>query len=178
MLSSGSSAFGNTGDEAEEVYLNLMPMIDILTCLLFFLLISFGAVLIALINASTPVLSEADSEANYSKTRVTMGVHITEKGFLATGSHDAMTEEELKVLKRVFPKKDGAFDYEGLHEYLWGIKKQYPDSSTIILTPEAEVPYEVLVGVMDASRDRAGGTKRRPILVPMFPEAVVSTIVQ
>jgi biopolymer transport protein ExbD len=180
MFGGEKSAFSGAGQEDEEIFLNLTPMIDILTCLLFFLLLSFGAVIIALISASVPVISEGDPDPNYAKAKVTMGLQITESGFIVTASHDTMPEAELAKLKKLFPRggKEKAYDYKGLHEHLWWVKKRFPNSTSIIITPAAKVTYDVLVQAMDASRDRPGGTKKRPIRVPIFPDAVVSTIVE
>ncbi len=177
----GGHGFGGGGghqDEAEEVFLNLTPMIDILTCLLFFLLLSFGAVIIALVNASVPVIADGDPNPTVSKMKVTMGLQINDKGMLVTASHDQMSEEELGRLKKFFPKKGKEQDVAGLHEYLWKIKNKFPNSTSIIITPSPGILYEVIVAAMDASRERAGGTAKRPIKIPMFPEPVISTIVE
>jgi hypothetical protein len=107
-----------------------------------------------------------------------MGVHIEEKGLLVTASHDELPESEMNQLKRSFGKVKGDFDYVGLHEHLWNVKRKYPRSTSIIITPVNAIPYEAVVKVMDASRDRPGGTPRRPVKIPMFPEAVISTIVE
>lgn len=179
MLGGGhGSAFGGGEAEAEEVYLNLTPMIDILTCLLFFLLISFGAVIIALISASVPVLSDGDADPNASQAKVTMGLQITDKALLVSATHDTMSEAELAGLRKTLPKRGEDYDFDGLHQHLLSVKKKYPNSTTIVITPAAAVAYEAVVKAMDASRDRPGGTKRRPLRVPVFPEAVVSTLVE
>jgi biopolymer transport protein ExbD len=180
MFGGEKNAFAGSGSEDDEIFLNLTPMIDILTCLLFFLLLSFGAVIIALISASVPVISEGDPDPNYAKAKVTMGLQITENGFVVTASHDTMPEAELAKLKKLLPRigKEKTYDYKALHEHLWWVKKRFPNSTAIIITPAAKVPYAVLVESMDAARDRAGGTAKRPIRVPIFPDAVVSTIVE
>ena len=177
----GGKAFGGGGteDEAEEVFLNLTPMIDILTCLLFFLLLSFGAVLIALVNASVPVIADGDPNPTVSKMKITMGLQISDKGMLATASHDQMPEEELAKLKRFFPKKKNEHDFKGLHEYLWKIKKQV---SQLELDHHHARARHHLRG-----HHRGHGRLARPAgrhlaasrsSVPMFPEAVISTIVE
>jgi biopolymer transport protein ExbD len=178
MSLTGTSKSMYEQDEGEEVFLNLTPMIDILTCLLFFLLLSFGAVLIALINASVPVIADGDPNPTVSKMKVTMGLSIDDKGMLVTASHDQMSEEELGRLKKFLPKKKDGHDFKELHEYLWKVKNKFPNSTSIIITPKPGILYEVIVGAMDASRERAGGTPKKPIKVPMFPEAVISTIVE
>lgn len=176
--SGGNGGLVDVGDEPEEIFLNITPMINVLVCLLFFLLASFGAVIIALINASVPVISDTPADPNASQAKLTMGVNIDEKGFLVTASHDKLSESELNRLKRTFGKVKGDYDYGGMHEHLWTVKRKYPRSASIIITPAPQIPYDVVIKVMDASRFRPGGTARRPVRIPMFPEAVISTIVE
>jgi biopolymer transport protein ExbD len=166
----GGKGFGGTDEEAEEVFLNLTPMIDILTCLLFFLLLSFGA--------SVPVIADGPTNPTVSKLKITVGLQISDKGMLVTASHDLMSEQELAKLKRFFPKKKNEQDVKGLHEYLWKLKNNFPNSTSIIITPSPGTRYDVIVSAMDASREHPAGTPRKPIKIPMFPEAVISTIVE
>ena len=175
----GGKAFGSSQDEAEEVFLNLTPMIDILTCLLFFLLLSFGAVIIALVNASVPVISDSDTgDPNVSQDKLTMGLAITDKGMLLTASHDKLSEATLAGLKKFFQKKGKEQDFTGLHEYLWDIKRRYPRSTSIVITPIPSIMYSDLVSAMDASRERPIVKDKKPYRIPMFPEAVISTLVE
>ncbi len=178
LLNSGKSSFSANDQEEDEIFLNLMPMIDIMTCLLFFLLLSFGAVIIALINASVPVISDGNPDPTVSQLKVTMGLTITDKGMVATASHDKLSEEELAKMKRTFYKKGDKYDIKGLADYLYRIKKKYPKSSSIVITPSRNVEYSVLILAMDASRERPMKLKGRPYNLPLFPEAVVSTLVE
>jgi len=178
LLNSGKSQFDSNEEEAEEIFLNLMPMIDIMTCLLFFLLLSFGAVIIALINASVPVISDGNPDPTVSQLKITMGLTITKKGMVLTASHDKLSEEELAKMKRTFPKRGKEHDMKGLADYLYSLKKKYPKSSSIVITPARDVKYSVLVLAMDASRERPMKVKGRPYNLPLFPEAVVSTLVE
>lgn len=178
MLESGQGGMLDAGVEEDEIFLNITPMINVLVCLLFFLLASFGQVIIALINASVPVMSDAPAEPNASDAKLTMGVNIQQNNLLVTASHDQLPESELSRLRKTFGKVKGDYDYNGLHEHLWKVKRKYPKSTSIIITPHKEILYDVVIKVMDASRSREGGTPRRPVKIPMFPEAVISTIVE
>jgi biopolymer transport protein ExbD len=175
----GGHGVGAHGAEEDEVFLNLTPMIDILTCLLFFLLLSFGAVIIALVNASVPVISDSDTgDPNVSQDKLTMGLAITDKGMLLTASHDKLSEATLAGLKKFFQKKGKEQDFTGLHEYLWDIKRRYPRSTSIVITPIPSIMYSDLVSAMDASRERPIVKDKKPYRIPMFPEAVISTLVE
>ena len=48
----------------------------------------------------------------------------------------------------------------------------------VVLLPEADIPYEVLVRTMDATREREDTKDGRPVRVPLFPGAVVGTLVK
>ncbi len=175
----GGHGVGHGAAEEEEIFLNLTPMIDVLTTLLFFLLLSFGAVIIALVNASVPVISDSDTgDPNVSQDKLTMGLSITDKGMLVTASHDKLSEATLAGLKKYFPKKGKEQDFKGLHEYLWNVKRRYPRSTSIVITPIPSITYEDLVGAMDASRERPIVKDKKPYRIPMFPEAVISTLVE
>ena len=58
------------------------------------------------------------------------------------------------------------------------IKRTYPRSDTMILTPESGITYESMVGTMDAARETEvtlSGTSRR---LSLFPTVVVSTVIK
>lgn len=168
------------GGDGEEVYLNLTPMIDVLTTLLFFLLLSFGAIVIALINATVPALSEGGKEDNKppdKKIKVTMTVSISDKGLSVIGDAE-LPEADLKQFQKTFPLIATGYNFPGLTEHLAGIKRRYPESETVILIPDADIPYQVLVQALDATRERVDNSAGKQLRVPLFPGAVVSSIVK
>lgn len=172
------SVFGDAEADPEEIHVNLTPMIDVLTCLLFFLLLSFGAVIIALINSSVPTIAEGDApEANLTKTSVTLGLHVAKNNILATVSNDALSETELNKWKRTFrPQKEG-YDWKKINEYCYALKRQFQKSTNVIITPEPTIEYDLIIKVMDATREKDVVINRRPLKLPLFPEAIISTIV-
>jgi biopolymer transport protein TolR len=171
-----SGSFHRESDEAEEIFLNLTPMIDVLTCLLFFLLLSFGAVIIALVNASVPVTTDGQADSATQPTAVVLGIQISAKEISVSASSDTLKEDELKALMKSFPEKKGTFDYRALNDYVYGVKRRFRASKTVVITPDSDIPYEILVNVMDASRDREAKQGKRIVRMPLFPEAVVSTM--
>jgi len=162
----------------DDVVLNLTPMIDVLTTLLFFLLMSFGAIVVALINVSIPALSEGTDESEPEKdTKVTMSVQITEKGFIISGASDKLSEEDQKKLVRSIPVKGDGYDFATLTAFLYEIKRRYPKSDSVVLTPEPDIPYETLIKSLDATRE-ISPPDGRGIRTPLFTGAVVSTLVK
>jgi biopolymer transport protein ExbD len=166
--------------EIEDVVLNLTPMIDVLTTLLFFLLLSFGAIVVALINVSIPALSEGTDENEPEKdTKVTMSVLINEKGFIVSGASDKLSEEESKKLGRSIPVTGDGYDFPTLTAFLYEVKRKYPKSDSVVLTPEPDIPYETLIKTLDATREREGNNQEgRAVRMPLFTGAVVSTLVK
>jgi biopolymer transport protein ExbD len=178
MFGKGFLSKADAAEDETEVNLNVTPMIDVLTTLLFFLLLSFGAVIVALINASVPALSEGTDAPEITKTKVTMTLTITDKGFFVTGSNDALTDDELNKLKKSIPLGKDGYDYQGLNDFLLDTKQRYKDSDSIVIIPDAEIPYEVLVKSMDFSREKETVVDGKPVRTPLFPAPVISTLVK
>jgi biopolymer transport protein ExbD len=166
------------------VYLNVTPMIDVLTTLLFFLLLSFGAVIIALINTTVPALGDDSSTSadTPDKTIVTMTVLITDKGFTVSGQADGMTEQEMLKLGKSLPLKveggEKLYDYQGLNDFFLEVKRGHEKSDSVVLMPNPDIPYEVLVKTMDATREREIEENGKPKRIPLFPSAVVGSFVK
>ncbi len=178
MFAKHTGKAGEEKAEIEDVVLNLTPMIDVLTTLLFFLLMSFGAIVVALINVSIPALSEGTDESEPEKdTKVTMSVLINEKGFIVTGASDKLSEEDMKRLNKSIPVTSDGYDYQTLTAFLYEIKRRYPKSDSVVLTPEPEIPYETLVKSLDATREWVP-PDGRGLRTPLFGGAVVSTLVK
>ena len=50
------------------------------------------------------------------------------------------------------PKKDGEYDYDALQDYLKRVKAKYPDKIDASILLEPDIPYDILVQVMDTVR--------------------------
>ena len=121
--------------------LNIVPMIDMMVILVFFLL--FTAVF-----SNTNILQLTLPAPNSSVPDLPQGLNleiIVRKDMLdisdrATGS-----------LRRL-PLKDGEYDYRGLNEFLQFVKSKYPDTLAASVLLEQDIPYDVLVQTMDNVR--------------------------
>lgn len=171
-----ANVFGEAAETGVE--LNLTALMDILSNLLFFLLASFGATIIMVINGSVPVQSADKSDVSTGKQAVTLQVSLSKEGYEISAAGPQHTPEELAPLAAKLPFKGADPDYKGLTAHLMRVKEKYPKSDTMILTPEPGLRYEVLIKTMDAAREHeilAGGKSRA---IKLFPTVVVSTVVK
>lgn len=71
------------------------------------------------------------------------------------------------------PAQGGVHDYAGLSRVLKAIKAAHPELSTATVLLEPQIPYEVLVEVMDATRFAAVAQAGSVTRVELFPEISV-----
>jgi len=139
--------------------LNLTPMMDILTVLVVFLLITAVFMSITIQELSVPTnAGGAGGQPNFA-----IEVIVRKAGLeLANGSR----------VEAAIPKKDDQYDFELLSKMLVRLKAQYPqkEDATILLEPKIE--YDHLIQVMDAVREadvRADGSEEISKIV-LFPK--------
>ena len=129
--------------------LNLTPMMDVLTVLVVFLLITavFTSITIMDLNVPTNTGQAASAKPNFA-----IEVIVRKSGLeIANGSS----------VEAAIPKVDGKYDLAKLSEMLLSLKAKYPqkDDATVLMEPKVE--YDYLVQVMEAVRGT--GT-------PLFPK--------
>jgi len=139
--------------------LNLTPMMDILTVLVVFLLITAVFMSITIQELSVPTnAGGAGGQPNFA-----IEVIVRKAGLeIANGSR----------VEAAIPKKDDKYDVELLSKMLVRLKAQYPqkEDATILLEPKIE--YDYLIQVMDAVREadvRAEGSEEINKIV-LFPK--------
>ena len=119
--------------------LNLVPMIDIFTVLVTFLLMT------AVFSRITIVELDLPSSASAAVTEPTfrLEVIVREEGFeLTNGS----------VLIAAIPKVNGEYDLKMLSELALSLKRDYPDAKDASVLLEPDIAYDHLIQVMDAIR--------------------------
>ena len=171
----GVSSGGSDVDEF-AVDLNLTPLMDVMSNILFFLLAGFGAAIISFLAATVPVQAESDSAPEAPRTdKVTVNLQIAVEGYKISIANDKIPPEELAKSKQLITKGDKAsYDNVALSAALLQIKRRYPASDTIMIVPSDSTVYEEIVGAMDASKDvRQEGQRMR-----LFPKAVIADLVK
>lgn len=131
--------------------LNLAPMIDMVTCLMFFLMMFAGIIPVVMIDAPLPkVASTADEikKAKEDENKQELTVSITATSVTVKGVAGARTFAFTA---------DGKVPFDELHRFLVELHQKRPNDTELTLLPSDDVPYEVMIGVMDASRELITG---------------------
>ena len=146
------------GRKAVDSNLNLVPYIDLLTCMVTFLLIT--AVWTQL--ARVDVMQKAESNDPEAALRppfpaTKLVVQIIDDGFVIGWASSDATPRKLA-------KKDGRYDVDTLLAVLRGVKRQLPDKRDIHIGVDDGVRYEHVVRTMDAA------------LAARFPDVAVTDL--
>jgi biopolymer transport protein ExbD len=139
--------------------LNLIPMMDILTVLVIFLLITavFTHITIMDLNIPTRAGGTAVNVPNFS-----IEVIVRKAGLeIANGSS----------VEAAIPKKDDKYDLEMLSKMLTRLKAQYPEKADATVLIEPDIQYDYLIQIMDAIREadvleEGSGEMKKIVLFP------------
>ncbi len=139
--------------------LNLTPMMDILTVLVVFLLITAVFMSVTIEELSVPTAAGGPgSQPNFA-----IEVIVRKAGLeIANG----------RSVEAAIPKKDDKYDIEQLSKMLIRLKSQYPQKEDATVLMEPDIKYDYLIEVMDALREadvRAEGSAKVEKIV-LFPK--------
>lgn len=121
--------------------LNVVPMIDMMVILVFFLI--FTAVFTKT-NVLELNLPGADSAVPDLPEGLNLEV-IIRKGAIEVADRGT-------GLLKSLPRTDADYDLKGLSEYLQLVKSKYPDKQNATILLEQDIAYDTLVHVMDTVR--------------------------
>ena len=147
--------------ESEIGELNIVPYLDILMNLIMFMLLSItGLAAFGILNVSAPSYGGQSAVApdEGDKPKLLLSVLISKQGFYVAGAGGVLGPQTGSVNPQEMPPTlpkhaDGTYDYAGLTAQLVGVKREFPTETKVIIGAEADIPYEVLVGTMDAVRE-------------------------
>jgi biopolymer transport protein ExbD len=142
--------------------LNIVPMIDMMVILVFFLL--FTAVF-----SNTNILELNLPAPNSSVPELPKGLQLE---IIVRHTGIDIADRNTGVL-RSLPKKDGDYDYAGLSEYLQFVKSKYPAVLAANVLLEQDIQYDVLVQTMDNVRLWQMDDKPKYTKVELFPDISV-----
>lgn len=132
----------SSGKKQLNVELNLVPFIDLLTCLICFLLMAAVWVQIGKISVTQSGQGAPTEQTPEERQRLNLVVAITPQGFLLTGN--GQTLEGGDILK-----KDNQYDYDRLGQKLKEVHGLFPDKNDIVVMSEDTIKYQDLINTMD-----------------------------
>jgi biopolymer transport protein ExbD len=141
-MASVSAPGGRSGGGKKNlnVELNLVPFIDLLTCLICFLLMAAVWVQIGKISVTQSGTGAPTEQTPEQRQKLNLVVAITPQGYLVTGNGTTIAD----ILK-----KDNEYDKKTLGTKLKEIHGQFPDKNDIVVMSEDSITYQVLVDTMD-----------------------------
>jgi biopolymer transport protein ExbD len=165
----GASIPGGGGKRTVDVDINLVPFIDMMSCLLSFLMLTVVWNRLAKIDIDSPLPKASAAPSEPKDPPKDIAMFVSEKGFAIMVANDdpvkpftprpillgredgklpyARLGEQLRALQKALPAKEvDATDEKGRP-----IKKSFPHNSVIIGARNG-IPYEEIVGTMDAAR--------------------------
>ena len=132
---------GNKGGKKPlNADLNLVPYIDLLTCMVAFLLITAVWSQLARLNVHQKGQGQAGEDTPPEKV-FKLIVLVNGEGFNLVADQD----------QQPIPKKGESYDFEKLADELKKIKDGHPDKTDIQVASEDTIKFETLVRTMDAA---------------------------
>jgi len=158
---------------SQTATLELMPVMNLVTILIPLLLMGATMVNLSVIDTSLPGIVGDKTVPDEPSLQLTVAITNLGLGLKsAAGGIEVAGDLELPCATQ--PCGVDGYDYAGLTDALARIKDDHPDENSLILLPEERVPYEVLVKVMDASREDVDQRAVDGSARPLFPMVVMA----
>ena len=129
---------GKSGKKSLTAELNLVPYIDLLTCMVAFLLIT--AVWTQLAQLKTTQYGKSESEGQ-EPPMAKIAIMVGQDGVNVMVNQD----------REIVPNKNGEPDWSALSALLKKAKGQHPDKDDVQIASEDTVIFDRLTGVMDVT---------------------------
>lgn len=147
---------GGDDENGTTVDLNLVPIIDLMSVCIIFLLITAVWTQVSMIQIGSSIYGKKNSDEKLEtppKAEIPFRLDVRNDGYrLLIG------RQEMR-----FPKVAGGYDTIRLMKEVKKIKELYPEKNDAVITMMDELPYDSLIGGMDA------------LLTGGFPEISVAT---
>jgi len=151
--------------------LNIVPMIDMVTNLMFFLMMFASMLPIAFIDAPLPKVASNAAEVKKAKedekAKLEVSVDINATGFVL--------KSDIGGTKQIPLDAEGKHNYTELHNVLVQLHAKKPNSREITLNPSDDVVYDVMIKSMDAAREllvNDAGFERIPPDITQKPDEI------
>ncbi len=144
----------------EAAELNITAFMNLMVILVPFLLITavFSRVAVLELNMPGPSSATDEQVEEAFNLEVTIRVASIDVGDRRTG------------VLRSFELGEGGHDYAAIGEFLGELKDRFPDKTEATLLLEPDVPYDVLVQVMDTVRVAVVERDEGKIKAELFPD--------
>jgi biopolymer transport protein ExbD len=139
--------------------LNLVSMIDIFTVLVTFLLMTAVFSRTVIVQLRLP-----PANAQFKEPPPGLQLEVTVR------SNSLQVGDRNSGPLATFVNKNGAYDYDGLSQYLQLVKSKFPDKTEATVLLEPDTPYDTLVQVMDRVRVLDVNAGLSDVQYQLFPD--------
>lgn len=166
--------------------ISILPVMNLVSILIPFLLMTTQFVQLSAIDTLAPVLASPGEPDEADQDAVTLLVLVTARGITVSGADPVVYPQgaptgPLRERAPTLPCRAGgcagvdSYDWRGLTQTLSRVKDAYPEEQQLLLLPDDDLAYELIVAAMDASRvdptARALDGKPRQL----FPKVVLAS---
>lgn len=153
--------------------LNLAPIMNLMVVLIPMLLLSVSFIEIVILETTLPVYSDYKEqiEQKAEKPKLGLSIVIKDDGFTIAGQGGIMKQEDGS--SNIPRLSDRTYDYLTLSNVLLKIKEQYPDEWSVIIVPEFNTKFDIIISTMDAAREYVYPDDSADKAKIMFPNVVI-----
>lgn len=134
-------------EKQKEQKLNLVPIMDSVFILIFFLLFSTKFIEMYEINADTPVVKEVPDDQEPEKNPLNLILKLSGSDITITTGLDEKVHSTYKKVK------DGDFDYKKINLVIAKIRMRKKKEQTVVVRSKKNVKYKTIVRLMDTVKD-------------------------
>ncbi len=139
--------------------INIVPMLDIFTILVFFLIFTAVFSRTHIVELNLPAQS---SEPLTLPEGLVLEVVVRKDGLVVQDKNSGPLQP--------LPNTAQGYDFDGLSAYLSRVKARFPEMKAATVLLEQDIPYDTIVGTMDAVRSYEGTLDGKPARGELFPQ--------
>lgn len=125
--------------------INILPILDILSVLICFLLLTAVWVQIGTIDTRQAI---GDNTVTAGKNPPSIWITVAQNGNVTLSLRD-MPQMKAKSLESQIPANSNGVNWENLNSSLQALRNQWPDLKTGIVRPSPQTPYKDVIKLMD-----------------------------
>ena len=139
--------------------INIVPMLDIFTILLFFLIFTAVFSRTHIVELNLPAQS---SEPLQIPEGLVLEVVVRKDGLVVQDKNSGPLQQ--------IPSSAQGYDFEALSAYLSRVKVRFPEMKAATVLLEQDIAYDTIVSTMDAVRSFEGTLDGKPARGELFPQ--------
>ncbi len=140
--------------------INIVPMLDIFTILLFFLIFTAVFSKTNIVELNLPAMS----------TEQPLDLPNNLELEVVVRKNELVVQDKNSGPLQTFPNLATGYDFDSMSGFLGRVKVKFPELRTATVLLEPDIPYDTIVQVMDAVKSYEGTLDGKPARGELFPQ--------